>query len=144
MAKNTNKRIPVKWIRDGAKSAYEKQNHCYICSSQTDLELHHTHSITLLLDRWCQREGIKLETDSEVLAIRDKFIDVHKQEIYEWVYTLCSQHHIRLHQIFGKAPDLLSAHKQQRWIELQREKYSDGLKFSEPSAGSWFSEFTGR
>jgi 5-methylcytosine-specific restriction endonuclease McrA len=144
MAKNTNKRIPIKWIRDGAKSAYEKQSHCWICQSTTDLELHHTHSLTLLLDRWCHSEGIQLETDEDVLRIRDRFISEHHCEIYEQVYTLCNQHHVRLHQVFGKAPGLLTAPKQQRWIELQRDKYSGGEAYRAPSAGSWFAEFTGR
>ena len=144
MAKNTNKRIPIKWIRDGAKSAYEKQSQCWICESTTDLELHHTHSLTLLLDRWCRSEGIQLETDEQVLEIRDEFIKLHHQEIYEQVYTLCNRHHVRLHQIFGKAPDLGSASKQQHWIELQRRKYEQGEQYREPSAGSWFAEFTGK
>lgn len=144
MAKNTNKRIPIKWIRDGAKSAYEKQSHCWICQGSTDLELHHTHSLTLLLDRWCQVNGIQLETDEDVLRIRDQFISEHHTEIYTAVYTLCNQHHVKLHQIFGKAPGLLTATKQQRWIELQRDKYSDGEAYRAPSAGSWFAEFTGK
>jgi len=144
MAKNTNKRIPIKWIRDGAKSAYEKQSHCYICNSIQDLELHHTHSLTLLLDRWCHSEGITLETDADVLGIRDKFIELHHREIYEAVYTLCNQHHVRLHQIFGKAPGLATAEKQARWIELQLAKAEGGELKGRPSAGSWFSQFTGK
>lgn len=46
-------RIPVKWIRDKAKSAYRKRSECYICSSKENLELHHTHSISQLLDKYC-------------------------------------------------------------------------------------------
>ena len=144
MAKNTNKRIPIKWIRDGAKSAYEKQSQCCICGGNADLELHHTHSLTLLLEQWCYSEGIQLETDEDVLRIRDRFIAEHHAEIYEQVYTLCNQHHVRLHQVFGKAPGLLTAPKQQRWIELQRDKYEQGEGYRAPSAGSWFAEFTGR
>ena len=45
MATNTNKRLAVKWIRDLAKKAYEKQDNCFICNTTVDLELHHLHSL---------------------------------------------------------------------------------------------------
>ena len=57
MAKNTNKRIPVKWVRDRAKAAYEKKTQCCVCGSATDLELHHLHSVTILLDKWSEARG---------------------------------------------------------------------------------------
>jgi 5-methylcytosine-specific restriction endonuclease McrA len=142
MAKNTQKRIPVKWIRDRAKGAYQKQSQCWVCGTNQDLELHHTHSITLLLERWCQLQGIQLDTDDEVLRVRDQFIEEHQRELYELVYTLCNRHHVRLHQIFGKAPGLGTASKQQSWLELQRQKQS-GEVLKQPTWGSPFSEFTG-
>lgn len=143
MAKNTQKRIPVKWIRDKAKSAYTKQSHCYICNTTQDLELHHTHSMTLLLEQWSQKLGIELETDEQVLEHRDRFISEHHAEIYDFVFTLCNPHHVRLHSLFGKAPGLGTAKKQQHWIERQREKYTQGTSLVHtPSYGSWFSEFT--
>ena len=37
MAKNTNNRIAVKWVRDKAKAAYVKQGSCYICGGTVDL-----------------------------------------------------------------------------------------------------------
>lgn len=141
MAKNTQKRIPVKWIRDRAKGAYQKQSTCWVCGTNQDLELHHTHSITLLLERWCQQLGIELDTDDEVLRVRDQFISEHHRELYELVYTLCNPHHVRLHQIFGKAPGLGTAQKQQHWLELQRQKQS-GEVLKQPTWGSPFSEFT--
>ncbi len=144
MAKNTgNARIRVKWVRDRAKSAYEKQDLCYICQTSQDLELHHTHSMTLLLDRWCLEQGLKLDTDEEVLEHRDRFIAEHHDEIYNQVYTLCNPHHVKLHQIFGKAPALNTTGRQAHWIELQREKYTSGSAIkSQNSYGSWFSKFT--
>lgn len=122
MAKNTNNRIPVKWIRDRAKSAYDKADHCYICGTDADLELHHTHSITLLLERWIAKTGTDFSTDEAVLANRDEFIENHHPEIYEAVYTLCNRHHVNLHSIYGKAPALNSATKQSNWIETQKAK----------------------
>jgi 5-methylcytosine-specific restriction endonuclease McrA len=143
MAKNTQRRIPVKWIRDRAKRAYEKQPTCYICASTQDLELHHTHSITLLLERWEKETGIELTTDELVLTHRDQFIESHHSEIYEQVYTLCNQHHIRLHSVFGKAPGLHTAAKQQHWISVQQAKHTSGNSIhTTPSYGSFFSEFT--
>lgn len=128
MAKNTgeNKRYAIKHIRDKAKKAYEKDDKCYICLTSDNLELHHTHSLTLLLKNWAHRNGHSIETDDEVLAIRDEFIETYHKEIYEDVYTLCNKHHVALHSVYGKSPDLASAKKQERWIEIQKAKCADG------------------
>lgn len=127
MAKNTNnKRQAVKHVRDKAKSAYEKKSECYICGTTQDLELHHTHSVTLLLNKWAAEQGYDISTDDGILAVRDEFIEAHKREIYEAVYTLCNRHHVKLHQVYGKSPLLASAPKQERWIEVQRQKYTNG------------------
>jgi hypothetical protein len=139
MAVNTNKRVPVKHIRDGAKSAYDKKSECYICNTKYELELHHTHSLTLLLERWAARKGYALSTDEEVLAVRDEFIQEHKLELYEAVYTLCATHHRKLHSIYGKAPPLNSADKQAKWVEIQKSKH-DGT-YVAPST-SLFGAFT--
>ncbi len=122
MAKNTNKRIPVKWIRDRAKSAYDKKECCYICGTDQDLELHHTHSVTLLLERWIEKTGRDFSSDEAVLANRDEFINHHHKEIYDDVYTLCNRHHVALHGVYGKAPPLSTAVKQGSWIETQKAK----------------------
>lgn len=141
MAKNTNKRIPVKWVRDRAKSAYEKQTTCFICGGQQDLELHHLHSITVLLERWAQAQGYDISTDEGILAVRDEFISEHHSEIYEQVYTLCNRHHVQLHGIYGKTPQPGSEPKQARWIQLQHEKHISGGVIKTTSYGSHFSEF---
>ena len=142
MAKNTNKRIPVKWVRDRAKAAYEKQSCCYICDTEQDLELHHLHSITLLLERWAEAKGYDISTDDGILAVRDEFIAEHHTELYEMVYTLCNRHHVALHGVYGKTPQWGSEMKQKRWIDIQREKWSSGESVRQPSQGSFFSEFT--
>lgn len=126
MAKNTStmKRIPVKYVRDRAKSAYDKQDTCAICGTTEDLELHHTHSITLLLNNWSEKMGYDITTDEGILAVRDEFIDAYRKEIYDDVYTLCNKHHVALHAVYGKAPSLYSASKQGAWIEKQKAKYT--------------------
>jgi hypothetical protein len=126
MAKNTNKRISVKWVRDKAKAAYDKKSECYICDTNKDLELHHLHSVTILLEAWAERKNYDISTDEGILAVRDEFIEEHKIELYEKVYTLCNPHHVALHAIYGKAPQTGSEPKQQRWIELQRQKHVHG------------------
>lgn len=127
MAKNTdNKRIAVKHVRDKAKAAYEKQDHCCICDTREDLELHHTHSITILLNNWAHLKGYDISTDAGILAVRDEFIEHHRKEIYDDVYTLCNRHHVKLHSIYGKAPATISAPKQTIWIQKQREKFLNG------------------
>lgn len=142
MAKNTNNRIPIKWVRDKAKRAYEKQDRCYICDSTENLELHHLHSLTTLLERWAHAKNYDISTDQGILAVRDEFIEAHPSEIYEQVYTLCYQHHSRLHGVYGKAPPPGSEPKQARWIQLQRDRYLGGEReIPKSSSGSFFSEF---
>lgn len=141
MAKNTgaNNRIPVKWVRDKAKSAYEKADHCYICNTTEDLELHHTHSITILLENWASKNEYDISTDEGILAVRDQFIAEHEKELYEYAYTLCNKDHVRLHSIFGKKPPIHTSNKQVRWIEIQRDK-SKGV--NSPILGSLYGKFT--
>lgn len=123
MAKNTNNnRIPVKWVRDKAKAAYEKKETCYICGTKEDLELHHLTSITILLNTWADKKSYDISTDEGILEVRDEFIAEHQKEIYEDVYTLCNTHHVKLHGVYGKAPLPASAPKQKRWIEIQKAK----------------------
>lgn len=147
MAKNTqNNRIPVKWVRDRAKSAYDKKDHCFVCGTQTDLELHHTHSITLLLNNWAAEMHYDISTDEGILAVRDEFIAAHHKEIYEDVYTLCNPHHVALHSVYGKAPALTSAAKQSSWIEKQRAKCSGAVveKASTTNLGSFARFYKGK
>lgn len=142
MAKNTNKRIPVKWVRDRAKKAYETRDCCDICGTDADLELHHTHSITILLESWASRRGYDISTDEGILAVRDEFIAEHHKELYEDVFTLCNFHHVKLHGVYGKAPPPGSEPKQARWVALQREKFlTGGREIPQQSHGSVFSGF---
>lgn len=142
MAKNTNKRLAVKHVRDKAKAAYEKSSTCYICGTTEDLELHHFFSITLLLERWARQKGYDISTDEGILAVREEFISEHKVELYDKVRTLCNKHHVLLHKIYGKAPALGSEKNQERWVEIQKEKHSSGgTPIPASSYGSFFSEF---
>lgn len=144
MAKNTgNNRIPVKWVRDKAKAAYDKKDTCYICGVGIDLELHHTRSITILLEKWAQAKGYDISTDDGILAVRDQFIAEHNKEIYQDVFTLCNRHHVKLHSVYGKKPALATADKQARWIEVQKAKIASGeINVVADLGYSLFSQFT--
>lgn len=140
MAKNTsNARIPVKWVRDKAKAAYEKADTCYVCGTTQDLELHHFHSVTLLLNSWASRKAYDISTDDGILAVRDEFIAEHHDELYNQVRTLCNPHHVKLHGVFGKAPAPGSEARQSRWCDRQQAK-AQGKTLETTS--SFFSEFT--
>lgn len=123
MAKNTsNNRIAIKWIRDRAKKAYIKADCCFICGTAEDLELHHLHSLTILLETWAERKGYDISTDEGVLEVRDEFIEQHHTEIYDMVVTLCNNHHTKLHSVYGKAPLPSSVDRQKRWLDIQKAK----------------------
>lgn len=117
------KRLPVKFIRDKAKSAYEKDTKCYVCGSTTNLDFHHFHSLTPLFNKWCKKQKITIRTEEDVLEVRDRFIQEHNKELYDDAVTICNSLHEKLHSIYGKAPSLATAKKQQRWVEKQKEKY---------------------
>jgi 5-methylcytosine-specific restriction endonuclease McrA len=141
MAKNTNNRIPVKWVRDKAKAAYDKKDSCHICGSGLDLELHHTHSITILLEEWAYAKGYDISTDEGILAVRDEFIEQHHKQIYSDVYTLCNRHHVMLHGVYGKKPAKGTEDKQTRWIDRQKARQSGETVLKNVGHTS-FSQFT--
>ena len=117
------KRDLVKYVRDKAKSGYIKDNECYICGSTDKLDFHHFYGLTELLDTWLRMNDITIETEQDILDVREQFISENYDKVYNKTVTLCHQHHLRLHSIYGKRPKLITAEKQARWVELQREKH---------------------
>lgn len=114
------KRDVIKYIRDKAKARYRKGTSCYICGSQENLDFHHFYTLTALLRKWIS------ETDyvpEDVMDFRDEFIAKHEAELYDHAVTLCHEHHMKLHSVYGKDPNLGTAKKQMRWAKIQREKY---------------------
>lgn len=119
----TLKRDPIKYIRDKAKARYVKGSECRICGVTENLDFHHFFSLTPLFNKWLKANSIKINSEEEVvLAVRDQFIAEHMPELYDHTVTLCKTHHLKLHSIYGKNPALVSATKQMRWVEIQREK----------------------
>ena len=116
------KRDLVKYVRDKAKSKYKKSNNCYICGDTDHLDFHHYYGLTELLETWLKQKKIIIEKEQDILALRESFIDENYDKVYDYTVTLCHKHHLRLHSIYGKRPKLITAEKQNKWVEIQREK----------------------
>jgi|TARA_B110000305_G_C19451595_1_gene648290 hypothetical protein len=119
----TLKRDLVKYVRDKAKSRYKKQTECYICGSTEELDFHHFYGLTELLELWLRKRKIVITEEQQILDIREEFIEEEHDKVYDHAVTLCHSHHMRLHGIYGKRPTLITAKKQQKWVEIQRNKY---------------------
>ena len=117
------KRDLVKYVRDKAKSQYKKGNECYICGDTDNLDFHHFYGLTELLDTWLRKKNITIENEQDILDVREQFISENYEKVYNKTVTLSHQHHLRLHSIYGKRPKLITAEKQERWVEIQREKH---------------------
>ena len=117
------KRDLVKYVRDKAKSKYKKDTHCYICGSTENLDFHHFYGLTELLESWFKENDITIKTEDEILELRETFIEENEEKVYKQAVTLCHMHHRKLHNIYGKRPKLITAQKQQNWVEIQRKKY---------------------
>lgn len=119
----TLKRDLVKYVRDKAKSKYKKDTHCYICGSTENLDFHHFYGLTELLESWLKERDVTVKTEEQILELREIFIKENEDKVYKQAVTLCHMHHLKLHNIYGKRPKLLTAKKQQNWVEIQRKKY---------------------
>ena len=120
------KRDPVKYIRDRAKSKYKKDNECYICGTEKELDFHHFYSLAPLLRLWLKnkvKERPAHYTDEYITIWRDEFIEDKWAELYEHTVTLWHKHHLELHRLYGRNPALVTAKKQMRWVQIQRDKH---------------------
>ena len=105
----TLKRDLVKYVRDKAKSQYKKDTECYICGSQENLDFHHFNGLTELLDIWLRKNKLIITEEADILNLREKFIEEHSKELYDEAVTLCHEHHLQLHSIYGKRPKVVTA-----------------------------------
>lgn len=113
------KRDPIKYVRDRAKSRYVKAESCRICGATEDLDFHHFKTVSILIHAFVRENGLD---PNDVLEWRDSFIESHEEELYELAVTLCHAHHLKLHEIYGRNPELYTAGKQERWVERMRTK----------------------
>jgi len=119
---STLKRIPIKYVRDRAKSRYVKDSKCYVCEVGGSLDFHHLFTVDILFDNWLKTNNLKINTVEEIIAVRDDFIESHLYEMYDYAKTLCRTCHKRLHSVYGQRPLLSTGPKQERWLDKQREK----------------------
>ena len=125
MAANTKKRDIVKYTRDGIKQNYKKQKHCAICSSNQNLELHHYHSVKLVVDQFISTNNLpEPETEDECISIRESIYKEQWYELVEDTVTLCQEHHKELHRIYGVTPLLNTAEAQKTWVLKRNAKAS--------------------
>lgn len=117
------KRDPLKYVRDRAKARYKKGTECFICGSKEKLDFHHFYTLSVLLEKWLKKNQIVIKTVDDILGVRDRFIEEHEAELYEHAVTLCHDHHLKLHSIYGRNPLLVTAKKQVNWVRIQREKH---------------------
>lgn len=116
------KRDPVKYIRDRVKSNYKKGTECRICGSTQDLEFHHFNSVAEMYNAWAASNNLSVSSAEDIIEVRDRFIEEHWDEMVDGCVTLCKKHHMGLHRVYGKNPNLSTAPKQARWVEKQRAK----------------------
>lgn len=122
---STLKRIPIKYVRDRAKSRYDKDKECYICRIGGSLDFHHLYTVDILFDDWLAKNKIIIASTEDIIAVRDDFIESHIYEMFEYARTLCRSCHKRLHSLYGQRPAIMTAPKQERWLEIQRDKYGN-------------------
>jgi len=123
MSATTLLRDPIKYVRDRAKSRYDKSSQCEICEATTSLDFHHYYTMTPLFNKWCKTKGYTVKVVDDILKIRDEFILEEEDKVYHQTVTLCHEHHLKLHSVYGKDPALSTADKQKNWVRIQKEKY---------------------
>lgn len=123
MSGTTLLRDPIKYVRDRAKARYKKGSHCEICGAIENLDFHHYYTMTPLFNKWCKEKKYTIKVVDDILAIRDEFISDEEDKVYNQTVTLCHEHHMKLHSVYGKDPALFTAEKQMNWVRIQREKH---------------------
>lgn len=121
------KRLPLKYIRDYLKKDYSIKDKCYICGCTESLELHHLYSISELFNNWCDKKGIRqITTEEAMLDIRVAFAEECDDSLSSKnLYTLCSDHHKRLHTIYGQRYGNHLSAKIKNWLDIQKEKHGN-------------------
>ena len=126
MASNTKKRDVVKYVRDGIKSNYKKQDNCAICYSQHDLELHHYHSVKIVVDEFITANNLpEPVTEDDCVAIREALYKERWFELVDDTVTLCVEHHRELHKIYGVIPLLNTVDAQRNWVLKRNAKFGE-------------------
>jgi 5-methylcytosine-specific restriction endonuclease McrA len=121
------KREVIKYVRDFIKKDYKLRDCCFICSSTSKLELHHLYSVSELFNSWLSKNKIQLDnTVEQLLKLRVIFAEECAEMLSNNnLYTLCSEHHKRLHNLYGQTYHNSMASKIKTWLEIQKDKYGN-------------------
>jgi hypothetical protein len=126
---NSFNREHVKIVRDGMKSKYKSREPCYICGSSENIELHHIYSVAELWNTWVKVNKIVIEANAEVVSLRRIFEAENAEKLSnDNLFSLCKNHHARLHQLYGKSYSNYMGDKVRLWIEKQRIKHGEDTK----------------
>lgn len=119
------KRLPLKYIRDYIKRDYKIRDCCYICGCTESLELHHLYSVSELFNNWCDKNKIRsIDTEEQILELRVLFATEFEEQLsHKNLFTLCSSHHKRLHNIYGQRYPNHLVPKVKNWLDIQKDKH---------------------
>lgn len=121
------KREAVKMVRDYIKKDYKSKDCCFICGKTDTLELHHLYSLSELYNSWIDNNNIKVnDTVEQMMSLRVIFARDNAETLSnDNLYTLCSDHHKRLHNIYGQTYPNFMAPKIKNWIQIQKDKHGN-------------------
>lgn len=119
------KRLPIKFIRDYIKKDYEKDSSCYVCGAKEKLELHHLYSLSEVFNEWCLQNKITdQQIEKDILELRKTFYsDCFDKLCNKNLVTLCKQHHLNLHTIYGQRYSNHLVPKIRNWLKIQKDKH---------------------
>ena len=120
------KRLPVKYIRDYIKKDYKYDSCCYICGGEESLELHHLYSVSELWNLWLEKNPVEILDFETIKTLREQFYIENKHLLDERnLYTLCKNHHQKLHSIYGARYSNWRSGKVKQWLEVQKIKFGE-------------------
>lgn len=119
------KRLPLKYIRDYIKKDYKLRDYCYICGCTESLEMHHLYSVSELFNNWCsENKIIDITSEEQMLKLRVLFAEECSESLsHKNLFTLCSNHHKRLHNLYGQRYPNYLVPKVRNWLDIQKEKH---------------------
>lgn len=142
MATNTKyKRTAIALMRDGIKANYKKGSCCEICNSDQELELHHYHTVSLLVKSFAKEFQLDFTDEEVVLSNRTAFYEKYWEQLVEDTVTLCAEHHKLLHKVYTKEPPLFTSSKQKNWVQKQKEKLLNPISKDKKIKSSGFGKF---
>lgn len=128
-------------IRDGIKSKYVKADCCAICDDDADLELHHYHTVSLLVKKYAKELQLDFNDEEVVLSNRDGLYQKYMHELTVDTVTLCHDHHVELHSLYTQEPSLGTVSKQRRWVANKADQFKNPDKHPIKEKTSRFARF---